>query len=95
MNEIPEPAMTPPERPKAKNCPKCGATPKERANLPCKKDGCPYDLPPGWSTYHRADRGFTENVCPHGVGHPPPGAKDSVHTCDGCCALIAKPPEVS
>lgn len=52
-------------------------------------------FPQNW----RGDRGLTERVCPHGVGHPDPdhmawfvgkfGEKaaivESIHGCDGCC----------
>lgn len=39
-------------------------------------------------TFYREDRGITERICPHGVGHPDPDdpTKDRVHGCDGCCA---------
>ncbi len=48
----------------------------------------------------RQDRGFTERICPHGIGHPDPDSlaylarRDGefheplvylVHGCDGCC----------
>jgi len=41
------------------------------------------------SQYWRADRGFMERICSHGVGHPDPDERlegaDAVHGCDGCC----------
>lgn len=47
------------------------------------------NLPQHW----RADRGFMERICSHGVGHPDPDERHSplwsddkgVHGCDGCC----------
>lgn len=40
-----------------------------------------------WPTHFREDRGITERICPHGVGHPDPDdiSADTVHGCDGCC----------
>lgn len=40
-----------------------------------------------WPQVYRTDRGFTERMCPHGVGHPDPDDvfADPVHGCDGCC----------
>lgn len=56
----------------------------------------------GWATHYRRDRGFTERVCVHGVGHIDPddmsflrGVYESkgkdhshlgIHGCDGCCS---------
>lgn len=52
-----------------------------------------------WPLNFRADRGMSERICPHGVGHPDPddlgfrSGKDrdvtAVHGCDSCCI----PPE--
>lgn len=47
----------------------------------------------GWPQQWRADRGFMERRCVHGVGHPDPDEAHSpnglpnagVHGCDGCC----------
>ena len=51
-------------------------------------------LPSGWSRNKRFDRGITENVCTHGVGHPDPstlkGDDMGVHGCDGCCMALSK-----
>ena len=49
-----------------------------------------------WELNIRFDRGITERLCPHGIGHPDPddaayrrtlpGEFDSgIHGCDGCC----------
>lgn len=46
-----------------------------------------------WPQYWRADWGFMERICPHGIGHPDPDdyfvmsrpSLASVHGCDGCC----------
>lgn len=43
--------------------------------------------------HFRADRGFMERICPHGVGHPDPDELPpilylaGIHGCDGCCVL--------
>lgn len=78
------------------DCATCGATEEERENNACTLDGCPFDLPKGWSKHWRGDRGQFENVCPHGVGHPARESVkkegDGVHGCDGCCARLPKPP---
>ena len=34
----------------------------------------------GWTKNRRYDKGVTEDVCPHGIGH-----EDGIHGCDGCC----------
>ena len=43
-------------------------------------------FPQSW----RADRGFMERICEHGIGHPDPdeGLEGvyAMHGCDGCCA---------
>lgn len=41
-----------------------------------------------WPTHFRSDRGITERICPHGIGHPDPDdiTADRIHGCDGCCA---------
>lgn len=41
-----------------------------------------------WPTHFRNDRGITERICPHGVGHPDPDdpTEDTIHGCDGCCS---------
>lgn len=56
-------------------------------------DHCMREFPTHW----RPDRGITERICPHGVGHPDPddqafldrrlgeGHMKGVHGCDGCC----------
>jgi len=50
-------------------------------------------FPQGW----RADRGFMERICGHGVGHPDPDERlegvDAMHGCDGCCAEPEPEPE--
>ena len=70
----------------------------------CEGRVCPVHNPTrhhlrGMPRHWRADRGFLERVCEHGVGHPDPdqiaawralygprGAEASaVHGCDGCC----------
>jgi hypothetical protein len=43
-----------------------------------------------WPQNFRSDRGITERICPHGIGHPDPDdinakGSNSVHGCDGCC----------
>lgn len=48
-----------------------------------------------WPTLFRADLGFMERICPHGVGHPDPDDLEyqitqgrgylGTHGCDGCC----------
>ena len=40
-----------------------------------------------WPQNYRTDRGITERICPHGVGHPDPDdpTTDTTHGCDGCC----------
>lgn len=40
-----------------------------------------------WAQNWRDDRGITERICPHGIGHPDPDDQtiDTVHGCDGCC----------
>jgi len=48
-----------------------------------------------WPQHYRNDRGITERICPHGIGHPDPDDRccrtpyGGVHGCDGCCT----PPE--
>ena len=39
-------------------------------------------------THWRSDRGITERICEHGVGHPDPDDPTThrVHGCDGCCS---------
>lgn len=60
----------------------------------CNGETCPVHNPSKhhmrkWPIRYRMDRGITERVCEHGVGHPDPdciGAqKDPIHGCDGCC----------
>lgn len=71
----------------------------------CHTFGCtvhhPTDPHADWPTHWRADRGFMERICPHGVGHPDRdhlnylrrtggarhAAAEAVHGCDGCCSL--------
>lgn len=45
-------------------------------------------FPASWKRLKRLDRGITEAVCPHGVGHPEiiGSGDDGVHGCDGCCS---------
>jgi hypothetical protein len=67
----------------------------------CEGRGCPVHHPSDhpmadWPARWRGDRGVTERVCRHGVGHPDPddmayrkaaghrGAQ-GIHGCDGCC----------
>lgn len=40
-------------------------------------------FPQSW----RADKGWMERTCPHGIGHPDPDDPfaDPIHGCDGCC----------
>jgi hypothetical protein len=49
-----------------------------------------------WPLNIRFDRGISERLCPHGIGHPDPDDAayrrtlasefdDGVHGCDGCC----------
>lgn len=48
-----------------------------------------------WRQHWRADRGLMEQICPcHSIGHPDPDEinPDTVHGCDGCCALRPTPP---
>lgn len=66
----------------------------------CDSKGCPIHGPSehhmrGWATNYREDRGLTERICCHGVGHPDPdsvsyglkfGKDISSHGCDGCCS---------
>ena len=42
-----------------------------------------------WPQNFRQDRGMMERICPHGIGHPDPDdpTTDTVHGCDGCCAV--------
>lgn len=53
-----------------------------------------------WPLNIRFDRGITERMCPHGIGHPDPddaayrktrpgGFDDGTHGCDGCCSRQA------
>ena len=67
-----------------------------RTHLPfiCKGEFCVVHNPSDhhmrkWPLNYRMDRGITERISKHGVGHPDPdctrGKKDSVHGCDGCC----------
>lgn len=58
----------------------------------CKGHHCPVHNP---SNHHmrkfklnfRHDRGITERICKHGVGHPDPDdiSTDKTHGCCGCC----------
>ena len=40
-----------------------------------------------WPQNWRPDRGLTERICPHGIGHPDPDdpTTNRTHGCDGCC----------
>lgn len=66
----------------------------------CEGRGCvvhhPSDHPlTSWPVVYRADKGFSERICLHGVGHPDPDDVEygrsigqdwwGVHGCDGCC----------
>jgi len=60
----------------------------------CLGKPCPVHNPSAhhmrkWPLNYRFDRGITERICKHGVGHPDPDClraqKDSTHGCDGCC----------
>lgn len=61
---------------------------------PCTVHNRSEHLLRGYPQVWRADRGFMERRCPHGVGHPDPDEAHSpggipdggVHGCDGCCA---------
>lgn len=53
-----------------------------------------------WPATWRDDRGIVERHCEHGIGHPDPddaayratrGDVDTVHGCDGCCAVRGHP----
>lgn len=83
-----------PENPS--DCAKCGASTEEREDAACSLEGCPFDLPAGWTKHFRDDKGLFENICPHGIGHTAPESikaeGDGIHGCDGCCATLAKPP---
>lgn len=65
---------------------------------------CPFHAPSdhhmvSWALHWRPDRGITERICPHGVGHPDPDTMaylrvrigehkayyEGIHGCDGCC----------
>lgn len=64
----------------------------------CKGKHCPVHNPSDhhmrdWPQHFRSDRGITERICPHGVGHPDPDdinakGSDSIHGCDGCCSTL-------
>ena len=63
----------------------------------CAGKNCPVHNPSNhhmkdWPQHYRTDRGITERICKHGVGHPDPDDRttDTIHGCDGCCA----PPKV-
>ncbi len=58
----------------------------------CAGNPCPVHNPSDhhmkeWPQNYRDDRGMTERICPHGVGHPDPDdiSTDRTHGCDGCC----------
>lgn len=51
-----------------------------------------------WRQHWRSDRLLMERICSHGVGHPDPDSFpgiDTVHGCDGCCALPKLDDELS
>ena len=64
----------------------------------CEGWPCPFHNPSDhhmieWPQHFRSDRGITERLCEHGVGHPDPDdikvrtiEAEGVHGCDGCCA---------
>jgi len=69
----------------------------------CEGRGCvvhhPSDHPmTNWPVVYRSDKGFSERICYHGIGHPDPDdvaygrsiGEDwwGVHGCDGCCAHV-------
>lgn len=70
-----------------------------RVHLPedCTGDACVVHRPSdhhmrAWPTHWRVDRQIMERICPHGTGHPDPdghyrSASETLHDCDGCCAL--------
>jgi hypothetical protein len=70
----------------------------------CRGEACVVHAPSshsmrGFPTHFRGDRGITERICPHGIGHPDPddmhyvlrsrGREEmqaqATHGCDGCC----------
>ena len=68
----------------------------------CKLNGCVVHHPSRnatanrdhWPYNWRADRGFMERICPHGIGHPDPDTAsfntrlgrehENIHGCCGC-----------
>lgn len=44
-----------------------------------------------WPQYFNFSLGYMERTCEHGVGHPDPDEykQPSVHSCDGCCSVLA------
>lgn len=61
----------------------------------CNGEPCPVHNPSNhhmrkWPLNYRMDRGITERICPHGIGHPDPDdifaiGYNAIHGCDGCC----------
>lgn len=60
----------------------------------CREENCAVHSPSNhhmrtWPINYRMDRGITERICKHGIGHPDPDCirakEDSGHGCDGCC----------
>ena len=65
----------------------------------CKGNFCPVHNPSNhhmkdWPQHYRGDRGITERICPHGIGHPDPDCllankgDNGIHGCDGCCDRV-------
>jgi hypothetical protein len=71
----------------------------------CKGEPCPVHNPSNhhmrkWKLNYRTDRGITERICQHGVGHPDPDDKfakgvDAIHGCCGCCSAPSEPAKAS
>jgi len=64
------------------------------AAFECREENCAVHSPSNhhmrtWPINYRMDRGITERICKHGIGHPDPDCirakEDSIHGCDGCC----------
>ena len=64
------------------------------AAFECREENCVVHNPSDhhmrtWPINYRMDRGITERICKHGIGHPDPDCirakEDSIHGCDGCC----------
>jgi hypothetical protein len=64
------------------------------AAFECREKNCVVHSPSNhhmrtWPINYRMDRGITERICKHGIGHPDPDCirakENSIHGCDGCC----------